>query len=446
MVEGPLWNKILLFAIPIALSGILQQLFNTADLAIVGWFSKNENASQAAVSTNTSIINLIVNLFLGMSLGTSVVIANAVGAKDDLTVKKTVNSSILFAVVAGFIALGIGQAVARPVLFLMEVNQEYFILAETYLRVYLLGLPFILLYNYEAAIFRSVGDSKTPLYVLFIAGLTNICLNILFVALFKMDVAGVAIATVISNAVGAGILFILLTKEKSVIKVNYKEIRIHKSVFIKILKIGIPAGLQSAVYAFANIIMQSAINSLGTNVTAGSGIGYSVELIAFYIINSFSQTCTTFVGQNYGAKKIGRCKKTLLLCLAEGFIALGICASIMLPLGRNILGLFNGTPEVVEIGYTRLKYILFAYIFSTTYENLAGYLRGYGISLVPSIIVMSGVCGVRLFWKYVLFPQNSTFAFLMKVFPISIAVTAFVLIIAVIIHTIKNRKKYKAKN
>lgn len=399
MLHGSIWNKIPLFALPVAMTAILEQLFNASDIAVVGNFTgKMGTIAVAAVGANSPIISLIVNLFIGIALGTTVVIANAIGRDDKKTVHHAVHTSILMAIVGGFVVTIIGELVAGYVLNMLNVPRDVYGQALLYLRIYLLGMPVILLYNFEAAIFRSVGDTKVPLKTLVISGIINVILNLFFVIVLKMTVNGVAIATVISNLISAIILLNKLIKTDQYIHVNLKELRIYKLSLVRILKIGMPAGIQSAVFALANIVIQAAINSLGTVVIAASSAAFNVEIFAYDILNSFGQACTTFVGQNYGAGQIDRCKKTLYLCLIEDAIASALAIGIIIVSGKFLLSLFNNNPQVIQIGYTRLIMVFTAYIFSMLYEVMSGYLRGFGISLVPAILTCICICGTRVLW------------------------------------------------
>ena len=300
MLNGSIWNKIPLFALPVAMTAILEQLFNASDIAVVGNFTgKMGTIAVAAVGANSPIISLIVNLFIGIALGTTVVIANAIGRDDRKTVHHTVHTSILMALLGGIVVTIIGELGADSILSMLNVPHDVYGQALLYLRIYLLGMPVILLYNFEAAIFRSVGDTKVPLKTLVISGIINVLLNLFFVIILKMTVNGVAIATVISNLISAIILLNKLIKTDKYIHVELKDLRIYKLSLIKILKIGMPAGIQSAVFALANIIIQAAINSLGTVVIAASSAAFNIEIFAYDILNSFGQACTTFVGQKH---------------------------------------------------------------------------------------------------------------------------------------------------
>ena len=374
MLNGSMWDKILLYALPVAATGILGQLFNASDVAIVGNFASTDRvAAVAAVGANGPVIGLVLNLFIGIALGANVVIANAIGRGDRETVSRAVHTSVVASVLGGFIVMLIGQLLARPVLMMLNVPDDVFPLAMTYMRIYLLGLPVIFLYNFESAIFRSAGDTKTPLIALAVSGILNVILNIFFVTVLDMTVDGVAIATVISNLVSSVILGRKLLKSKLSVHIELNELRIDWKILWRILKIGLPAGIQSAVFSLSNIIISSAINSLGTVVIAASSAAFNIEVIAYDVMNSFSQACTTFVGQNYGAGQIKRCKRTLWLTLIEDTIASGVAIGIVLLVGRFLLSVFNSDPQVIEIGYTRLVIVFSAYTFSMLYEIMSGY-------------------------------------------------------------------------
>lgn len=433
MLNGPIWSNVLFYALPIAATGILGQLFNASDIAVVGNFSGSlGKASVAAVGSNSPIVGLIVNLFVSISLGTNVIIANAIGRDDKDAVSKAVHTSVVASIIFGLFTTILGELISKSVLKMLNVPDEVFDLSLQYLRIYFLGMPVILLYNFEAAIFRSEGDTKTPLIVLTVSGILNVVLNLFFVIVFNMAVMGVAIATVISNAVSAVVLFKMLLSSNKYIKIEMDKLKIDFECLKQILKIGLPAGLQSAVFSISNIVIQSAINSLGTVVMAASSAAFNLEIIAYYVLNSFSQACTTFVGQNHGAGNLKRCKKTLHICLIEDLIASAITIVTVLFAGKFLLSLFNNDPEVIRIGYVRLLIIFSAYIFSMLYEVMSGYLRGFGISLVPAILTMLGVCVIRIIWIQTVFPKSPTFETIMTVYPISLATTAVLIFIAVL--------------
>ena len=435
MLHGSIWNKLPLFAFPVAATAILEQLFNASDIAVVGNFTgAGKTIAVAAVGANSSIISLIVNLFVGIALGANVVIANAIGKKDKEAVTKAVHTSIIVAVLAGIGVSFVGELVASPLLVSLHVPEDVFVEALLYLRIYLIGMPVILLYNFEAAIFRSIGDTKTPLVMLTISGILNVALNLFFVAVLHMTVNGVAIATVVSNAVSSILLFWRLVKTEECIHVEWQKMRIDRKVFGQIMKIGLPAGIQSAVFAVANIVIQSAINSLGTVVMAASSAAYNIEIFAYDILNSFSQACTTFVGQNYGAGQVKRCKKILILCVVEDAIATACAIVLILLTGKRLLSIFNNDPQVISVGYTRLIMVFLAYTFSMLYENMSGYMRGFGFSFIPAIVTTVGICGVRIIWIMAFFPSHRTFAGILTAYPVSLFVTALLVFVVLMLY------------
>jgi len=436
MVEGSLWNKILSFAFPLALTGILQQLFNAADIAVVGNFTGElGEACMAAVGANTPIINFIVNAFLGISLGTNVVIANAVGRKDEDTVQKAVHTSMIVAVIGGVIVAVLGEIFAEPILRSQNISDEVIDMAILYFRIYVGGLPVILLYNFEAAIFRGIGNTRLPFIALVISGLINVGLNIFFVIVLNRTVDGVAVATVISNMLSGIILLLFLKKSKNAARFDEKKLRIDGKILLQVLKIGIPSSLQSCVFSVANIIIQSAINSLGTVVAAASSAAFNIEVFSYFVLNSFGQACTTFTGQNYGARKFDRCRKTLKLCLMEGIVVEAVMVVVLLIFGRDLIAIFRpGDPELVEIGYIRVLFITTAHLFSLFYEVMSGYMRGYGISLSPALVTMCCICGIRIVWIMTVFEQSRDFRTIMTVYPISLGVNALAIFILLLIH------------
>lgn len=442
MLHGDIWNKILQFVIPVSATAILEQLFNASDIAVVGNFTGNlKTIAIASVGANAPLISLIVNLFIGIALGANVVIAQSIGKNNDAFVHKTVHTSIVFSLFGGILSTIVFELLASPILEILHVPTDVFPYALLYLRIYLLGLPVIFLYNFTAAIFRSIGDTKTPFITLACAGILNIILNLFFVIVFHMHVNGVAFATVISNICSAFILLYLLTKQHSLIHLDIHALHIDLEALYKILQIGLPAGIQSSVFSISNIVIQSAINQLGTVVIASSSAAGNIEIISYYVLNAFSQACTTFVGQNVGARKYDRCKKILQICLLEACITLTCTIAITLLIGKHLLALFNNTPEVIALGYTRLWIILCSYYFSGIYEIISGYLRGFGISIVPAILTMIGVCGVRILWIQLIFKQQKDFFTILQAYPISLCITAILLLFALFkYHPTKTRR------
>lgn len=438
MINGSLGDKIIKYAIPLAVTGVLQQLFNAADLAVVGQFSGKE--AMAAVGGNAPVIGLLVNLFVGISLGSNVIIARSIGQGDNENISKAVHTSVIVALLGGLFLAVLGEFLAPGVVEMLDVPGDVYPLAVKYLRIYLAGMPVILLYNFESAIFRSCGNTQTPLIALVVSGVLNVILNLFFVVGAGMDVDGVATATVLSNLVSSAILFVSLMKTELVIRVNPRKLRVHVDVLGQILKIGVPAGIQGMIFSFANIIIQSAVNSLGTTVMAASSAAYNLEIFSYYIMNSFGQACTTFVGQNYGAGKGDRCRKTLKLCLSQSLVSTAAVSGLILLFSRQFLGIFNTDPEVIATGRIRLEYIFFAYLFSFAQEGLSGYLRGFGVSLIPAACAVIGICGVRLTWIFTVFRQAPSFTTIMQVYPISLGVTAAVIVAVTLV--VKPSRRY----
>lgn len=438
MINGSLGDKIIKYAIPLAITGVLQQLFNAADLAVVGQFSGKE--AMAAVGSNAPVIGLLVNLFVGISLGSNVIIAKSIGQGNDKNISKTVHTSVVMALLGGLFLTVLGQFLAPEIVSMLDVPGDVSSLAVKYLRIYLAGMPVILLYNFEAAIFRSCGNTQTPLLALVVSGILNVALNLFFVLGMGMDVDGVATATVLSNLVSSAILFVALMKSDLAIRINPRKLRIYKDVLGQILRIGIPAGVQGMIFSFANIIIQSKVNSLGTTIMAASSAAFNLEIFSYYIMNSFGQACTTFVGQNYGAGKGERCRKTLKLCLLQSLVSTAAASVLILLFSHPLLSIFNTDPDVIAAGRIRLEYIFFAYLFSFAQEVLSGYLRGFGVSFIPAVCSVVGICGVRLAWIFTVFQQAPSFQTIMQVYPISLGITTVVILVVTLF--VKPSKRY----
>ncbi len=441
MVNGSLGDKIVRYAIPLAVTGILQQLFNAADLAVVGRFSGKE--AMAAVGSNAPVIGLLVNLFVGISLGSNVIIAKSIGQRDDENISKAVHTSVVVALLGGVFLAVLGEFLAPEIVKMLDVPGDVYPLAVKYLRIYLAGMPVILLYNFEAAIFRSCGNTQTPLAALVVSGVLNVILNLFFVLGLGMDVDGVATATVLSNLVSSILLLAALMKTELAIRIDLRKLRVHGHVLGQILKIGIPAGIQGMIFSFANLIIQSAVNSLGTTVMAASSAAFNLEVFSYYIMNSFGQACTTFVGQNYGAGKGDRCRKVLKLCLLQSFVSTAVSSVLILLFSTPLLGIFNTDPDVIAAGRIRLEYIFFAYLFSFAQETLSGYLRGFGVSFIPAACAVVGICGVRLTWIFTVFRQSPSFTTVMQVYPLSLGITAAVILAVTLI--VKPSRRYAAQ-
>ena len=428
MLNGSIGDKILYFAIPLAATGILQQLFNAADIAVIGRFvGKN---AMAAVGSNSPVTALIINLFTGISIGANVVIARFIGQNRPEGVKRTVHTALLFAVLCGSVFALICEALSRPILSLMSIPDNVFDMALLYFRVYIAGMPVILLYNFASAIFRSQGNTKTPLLCLLISGVINVLLNLLFVIVLKMTVNGVALATVISNLISSALLIFFLTREDSAIHFSFKDLRIDWKTLREMVRIGLPAGIQGMVFSFSNIVIQSSINKLGEDVMAASSAAFNLEIFAYYIINAFGQACTTFVGQNYGAGKADRCLRSTRLSLIQNLIFTATLSVVLLLTGKYLLMIFNDDPIVAEIGMIRVKYILTTEVINVVIEIFSGCMRGYGHSFVPALMCTVGICGVRIIWSYTAFRADPSFDVLMAAYPLSWLITAGSLVIA----------------
>ena len=424
MLNGSLGDKILMVALPLAATGILQQLFNAADIAVVGRFAGT--TAMAAVGSNSPVIGLLVNLFTGISLGTNVVIARRIGAGDKKGIHDAVHTSILLAVLGGLLLMLLGQLIV----YLLSVPAEVLPGAVLYLRIYLIGLPVIFLYNFESAILRSRGNTSTPLVCLTISGILNVFLNLFFVLVMKMTVEGVALATVLSNLVSSGLLFLYLLRDTGDLHVEPKDLKINRDVLSDIARIGLPAGLQGMIFSISNLCVQSAINSLGAAVMAGSAAAFNVEIIAYYVVNSFSQAATTFIGQNYGARKPERCLRVVRLCLLQGNIFAVAMAVVILLTGNYVLGFFNEDPAVINAGLIRIHYILLFEPADVFMEVLSGVMRGFGNSLPPAILTLICVCGSRILWVNTVFRMHPDFPTLMTIYPLSWIATSIALIFA----------------
>lgn len=435
LTTGSLWKKILLFSLPLAATSVLQQLFNAADLAVIGSYTgEMGEICMAAVGSTAPIIGLIVNAFVGLSIGTNVLIAAAIGTGDKHTVHRIVHTSVLFSLLVGIFVLVFGNVFAKSLLAVTDVPEDVLPLAAKYLQIYFLGAPAILLYNFEAAIFRAKGDTRTPLFILAVSGVINVLLNLFFVIVLHMTVEGVAIATIASNIIGAVVLFVLLMRANDETQVSIRRISMSRNELIGILKIGVPSGLQSSVFSIANIVMQAAINSLDTTTMAASSAAVNVETFAYFLFTGFSQACVTFVGQNRGAQKFDRCKKALWVSMIEAWIGLAFAIVLLLVAGKPILSLFNDNPAVIDIAFHRVTFIItYAYLFAVLYEVLGSYLRGMGISLLPAILTMIGVCGSRITWIMTAFKSDPTFDTVLWAFPISMSFTALLMAAAVLV-------------
>lgn len=421
MLEGSLADKIFLFALPLALSSILQQLFNSADLAVVGRFSSS--AAMAAVGSNSSVINLLVSLLTGLSVGANVSAATLIGQKQKEKLHEAVQTSMALALISGLIMMVVCLVVARPILEMMNAPKDVLNLAILYLRIYALALPFIVVYDFGASLLRAKGDSRRPLYCLLASGILNVFLNLFFVIIVGMSVDGVATATVISNILSAGMVVYFLMHEEDSMHFDPFHPELRKDMLKQIMQIGIPAGLQGMVFSLSNVVIQSGINSFGADAIAGSTAGQNFEFMAYYVVNAFGQAAVTFTSQNYGAKEYDRCKKVYRISMLYGeFITLGL--SMIFWFGRYFfLSFFTTDPNVVQYACIRMFFISNLELMTGTYEIAGGCLRGMGKSMLPTVITLLGSCAFRLVYVYTVFAWNHQFQVLMWAYPITWTIT-----------------------
>jgi len=428
MLNGPLLGKIIKFAIPFAASSILQQLFNSVDVAVVGRFASSE--ALAAVGANTFLINLMINLFVGISIGTNVIIANHIGQRDDKGVSNAIATTGVIALTSGGILLIVGQLIAPLVLQAMGTPANILSDAIVYLRIFLLGSPFFMIYNFGASILRSKGDTKRPLYILLIAGVINTILNLVFVINFHLGVAGVAIATDIANAFSATSVVILLRRERMPFRLDVKRIHVVPRELKRILQIGLPAGLQSMVFSFSNIFVQTGINTFGSAAVAGASVAQTFDSYCYFLMVAFCGAAVTFIGQNYGAGKIDRCKKIFKICLIFGALSCWL-ANMTFLLGQDFfMSIFTKDPDVIHYGEARMCIVLVFQALAAGYEIPASAMRGLGHSLEPALLTVLGTCVFRLVWIFFVMPVFPGYEQLMWVYPISWLLTTLLVFTA----------------
>ena len=422
MTHGPLLGKIVKFAIPLAISGVLQLLFNAADIVVVGRFAGS--SALAAVGATGALINLIVTLFMGLSVGTNVLVAQYYGAGNQKDLRETVHTSVLASLIFGVILIAVGIALARPVLSAMATPPDVLDQAVLYMRIYFIGMPGLMLYNFGAAILRAVGDTQRPLYFLLLAGVINVLLNLFFVIVMGLGVAGVAIATSVSQAVSAGLVLWCLVKSDSIYRVDLKDLHIKKDKLLKMAKIGLPAGIQGASFSISNVLIQSTINSFGSIAMAGNTAAANIEGFVSTAMDAFSQAAMSFTGQNLGAKKLNRVNRILVLCLTLGVsigLVLGVGAYFA---GPALLGIYSGDTEVIAFGLRRLAIVCACQCVGALMGNMVGVLRGLGASFIPMAITITFVCGFRVVWLYTAFAAMPTLEMLYISYPITWALAA----------------------
>lgn len=424
MCSGPLFSKVILFSVPLILSGILQLMFNAADLIIIGQFASHE--SMAAVGTTMFITNLIVNLFIGLSIGTNVLAANALGAQDHKALFRAVHTSMAVSLYGGLVMIGIGILVSKPLLILTSTPESVLPKAFTYMWIYCCGLPFLMIYNFGGSILRAAGDTRRPLYYLVAAGIINVILNLVFVLCLKMDVAGVALATVISQAVSAALIVRVLLRTDEPYRLNLKDMRIDFSMLKSMLWIGLPAGIQGSFFSISNLTIQSSINSFGALCMAGNTAALSLEGIVYVGSYSYHQTAISFAGQNYGAGKIDRIRKSILYCLICSTLINAVMGLGFFALGTPLLSIFSTDPEVIRWGILRMEVLFTSYFLCGIMDVVSGALRGLGHSIFPAVVTLLGVCVLRVLWVFFIFPLHRSMSNLMLSYPVSWAITAAV--------------------
>lgn len=444
MCNGPILKKMLIFTVPLMLSSVLQLLFNAADIIVVGKFAGDN--SMAAVGSTSSLINLLVNLFVGISIGANVLVARYFGAKQDKDLSDTVHTAMAVSVVSGIFLTIVGIVGAPAILKLMKTPGKVLDLAVLYLRVYFIGMTAMMIYNFGAAILRAKGDTKRPMYFLMLAGVINVVLNLVFVIIFKMDVAGVALATTISQCVSAALVVMCLVKSDDAIRLNIKKMKIHVDKLVKILQIGLPAGFQGTLFSLSNVVIQSSINSFGEIVVTGSSAAANIEGFVYVSMNAFSQAAISFTSQNVGAGRYDRVNKilyTALGCVTVVGLVLGNLAYFF---GENLLNIYTDNPLVVEQGLIRLSFICTTYALCGIMDVLVGSLRGLGYSIVPMIVSLIGACAFRIIFLATIFKLDE-FHYIETVYltyPISwiLTITAHIISFVLIKRRINKRLRF----
>lgn len=422
MCNGPLLKKIILFAIPLMLSGVLQLLFNAADVIVVGRFTGNE--ALAAVGSTSSLINLLINLFVGVSVGANVLLGKHIGARDEENASKTVHTAVTFALVVGIAMIFVGFFLSRPLLELMGTPEDVINLSVLYMRIYFVGMPAFMFYNFGATLLRAVGDTKRPLYFLTLAGIINVIFNLIFVIVFHMGVAGVALATIISEGISAFLVFLCLKGADGVLHLDHRSLSFHKDVAIQMMKIGLPAGLQGCIFSVSNVLIQSSVNSFGSIAMAGNTASANLEGFVYNAMNSLYQTSLSFTSQNMGAKKYKRVDKILIECLVIVMIVGIVMGGGAYLIGTSLLSIYSSDPQVISYGLLRMSLICVPYFLCGMMDVFVGSLRGMGYSVMPMLVSLTGACLFRIVWIFTIFATNRSLFVLYFSYPVSWALTA----------------------
>lgn len=417
MTHGPLFSKLILFSLPLILSGILQLLFHAADIVVVGRFAGSN--SMAAVGSTTALVNLLTNFFVGISIGANVVLARAIGARNYKRAQESVKTAMVTALVCGLVVMIVGLFSSPYMLEWMGTPHDVIDLSVLYLRIYFCGMPFLMLYNYGAALLRSVGDTKRPLYFLTIAGVVNVILNLIFVIHFHMDVAGVGLATVISQVISCLFVMKSLKQSGDFLHFTWRTAEFHPSCLWEMLKVGLPAGLQSVVFSLSNVLIQSSVNSFGSTVMAGNTAANNIEGFIYSSMNAMHQTCLSFTAQNYGAKKTRRITRIFVDCLLIVSVIGLIMGAGSYLFGEFLLGIYSSDPQVIQYGMIRLSIIAICYFLCGIMEVCVAALRGIGYSFMPMIVSMLGACVFRIVWILTIFQMFRSIETLYYSYPLS---------------------------
>ncbi len=423
MCNGPILSKLLRFALPLMCSSVLQLLFNAADVVVVGQYCGDD--SMAAVGSTTSIINLITNLFIGLSIGANVLVAGYYGAGQKKNLYDTVHTAVALSLVSGIMLTIFGVVFTKQILIWMQTPSDVLPLATLYLRIYFCGSTALMLYNFCNSILRAVGDTRRPLYYLLFSGVVNVILNLFFVLICKMNVAGVGLATVISQCLSAFLIVRCLCKEREVYRLFLKGIRIYKPYLIKILRIGIPAGLYGTIFSLSNVVIQSSVNSFGKVIMAGNAAALNIEGFVYVSMNAFQQAAISFTGQNFGAGKLDRVNKILVRSMLCVFVTGTVLGRLVVFFGRPLLHIYSEGENVIEAGMIRLSYICGVYALCGMMDVMVGILRGLGKSVLPTVVSLLGACGLRLVWIFTVFqiPKYHTTNMLYLSYPLSWSIT-----------------------
>ena len=423
MTCGPFLKKILIFSVPLMLTGLLQIAYNTADVVVVGRFVGKE--ALAAVGSTGSLVNLFLNVFLGLSMGSGVMVARHIGERADKKVHECTHTAMLLSVICGLFIGALGFFACGAMLRLMKVPADVLELATLYLKIYFLGSPGLMAYNFGASIVRATGDTKRPLYILAFSGIVNVVLNLVLIIVFHFGVSGVAIATIVSQYLSAALIIAYLLKINNACRLRLKKLKFYKSELKSILMLGLPAGIQSSLFSVSNVIIQSTVNSFGSVAMAGIAAGSNFDSYVYTATNAIAQTTMTFTSQNIGAKKLPNIGKVYRYCLIIAFIISAVMGAVGYFFGDFIVSLFSEEADVIAIGADRLKMIMPFYFFCSLMDVAASQIRGMGKSFEPMIVSLLGACGLRILWVYTVLPLNHTLTMLYWSYPVSWGVTFF---------------------